>query len=75
MVERAAAVFPGRARCLEQSITLFTILRHAGIPADLRIGAQALPFTAHAWVELNGQALNADTEELSLLVSFPSLPE
>jgi transglutaminase-like putative cysteine protease len=75
MVERTAALFPGRARCLEQSLTLFILLRRSGVPAQLRFGAQALPFAAHAWIEVCGQAINSDAELLALLQPFPELPE
>ena len=73
-IERVAALFPGRARCLEQSLTLFLILRRMGLPAELKLGAQALPFTAHAWVELFGEPLNGNAEEIRLLAPFPELP-
>jgi transglutaminase-like putative cysteine protease len=72
-VERAAACFPGRARCLEQSIALLMLLRDAGVAAELRLGIIALPFTAHAWVEVNGQAINADSETLATMQPFPEL--
>jgi hypothetical protein len=49
-----------RANCLEQSLTLWWLLRKRGIAAELRIGArkQAERFEAHAWVELDGAVLN-----------------
>jgi hypothetical protein len=49
-----------RANCLEQSLTLWWMLRRRRIPARLRIGArrQEENFEAHAWVEVNGIALN-----------------
>lgn len=74
-VEKTATLFPGRALCLEQSITLFVMLRWAGVPATLRLGAQALPFTAHAWVDLCGEPINAARELLAVFQPFPDLPE
>jgi hypothetical protein len=74
-LEAAATVFPGRARCLEQSLALYVILRRSGIPAVLRVGAQALPFAAHAWVELFGQPLNSDPEVIRGFVPFPDFVE
>ena len=46
--------------CLERSMTLWWMLRRAGIPGELHIGArkQGQRFEAHAWVELHGQVLN-----------------
>jgi len=68
----AAAFFPGRAVCLEQSLALFVLLRRRGVPADLRIGVQVYPFYAHAWVELHGEPVNEDRETVE---KYRALPE
>jgi hypothetical protein len=49
-----------RANCLEQSLTLWWLLRRRGFEAELRIGARKRDeiFEAHAWVELEGAVLN-----------------
>jgi hypothetical protein len=46
--------------CLEESLTLWYLLREQGIPACLRIGVRKEneEFEAHAWVEHGGEALN-----------------
>ncbi|MGH8436712.1 MAG: lasso peptide biosynthesis B2 protein [Pseudomonas sp.] len=67
-VAMAGVFYPGRARCLEQSLALFVFLRRRGVAADLRLGVQPYPFTAHAWVELNGIALNERPETLQQFV-------
>jgi hypothetical protein len=54
----AAALYPGRARCLEQSLVLSRALRRRGADARLRFGVHHYPFTAHAWVEVQGCAIN-----------------
>src|SRR5579862_7012736 len=54
----AAALYPGRAKCLEQSLVLFYLLRRKGIDVRLRLGAQPYPFAAHAWVEFEGAPIN-----------------
>jgi len=56
---------PTNPNCLERSMTLWWMLRRAGVEAELQIGArkQGTRFEAHAWVELNGQVLN-DVEEV-----------
>lgn len=54
----AAAFYPGRARCLEQSLTLSRALRRCGADAKLRFGVYPYPFTGHAWVEVQGRAVN-----------------
>ena len=67
-VALAGVFYPGRARCLEQSLALFVLLRRRGIAAELRLGVQPYPFTAHAWVELDGVPLNERTETISQFV-------
>lgn len=68
----AAAFFPGRAVCLEQSIALYVLLRRRAVPADLRLGVQPYPFKAHAWVEVDGQPVFENADELVKFVPFPS---
>ncbi|MBM4187649.1 MAG: lasso peptide biosynthesis B2 protein [Gemmatimonadetes bacterium] len=69
----AAAFFPGRAICLEQSIALYLVLRRRRVPAVLRIGVQPYPFAAHAWVELDGQPIYENEDDLAKFVAFPGL--
>lgn len=72
-VSLAAAFYPRRALCLEQSLTLFVLLRRRGVRAELRLGVQPRPFQAHAWVETGGRAIS-EAEDLPLtLVAFPGL--
>lgn len=72
-VATAAAFYPGRAQCLEQSLALYVLLRRRGIPAELRIGVQPFPFVAHAWVEHEGHAVNEQDDFVTRLATFPSL--
>jgi hypothetical protein len=46
--------------CLERSLTLWWLLRHAGIEGEMHIGGRKNEsrFEAHAWVELKGVVLN-----------------
>ena len=44
--------------CLQRSAATTCLLRGYGIPAQMVIGAQHLPFRAHAWVEVNGLVVN-----------------
>lgn len=69
----AAAFYPRRALCLEQSLTLFVLLRRRGVPADLRLGVQPRPFQAHAWVEAGGRPLCESADLPLTLTAFPSL--
>ncbi len=44
--------------CLQRSAVATCLLRSYGIPAELVIGAQQMPFKSHAWVEVNGSVVN-----------------
>lgn len=65
MVRAAAHYGMVRTSCLEESLTLWHLLRKQGYAAKLRIGVRKLAqkFEAHAWVEYEGAALN-QTEEM-----------
>lgn len=62
LVNMAANHSPLVINCLPRSLVLWGMLRRAGLVTDLRIGVQkeSAAFSAHAWVEFNGQALNED---------------
>jgi hypothetical protein len=57
-VNYACAWYPKQALCLQRSFVTTYLLRKAGVRAQMVMGAQKLPFKAHAWVEVNGQAIN-----------------
>lgn len=44
--------------CLQRSAATACLLRQNGVPAQMVIGAQQLPFKAHAWVEVEGSVVN-----------------
>jgi hypothetical protein len=44
--------------CLQRSAATTCLLRKHGIAAELVIGAQQIPFRAHAWVEVSGRVVN-----------------
>ena len=44
--------------CLQRSAAATCLLRRHGIPAQLVIGTQQIPFNAHAWVEVDGQVVS-----------------
>src|SRR5712664_4492673 len=52
-VNRACSWYPKRALCLQRSAVTTCLLRNCGVPAEMVIGAQNLPFKAHAWVEVD----------------------
>lgn len=44
--------------CLQRSAATACLLKRNGVPAQMMIGAQRMPFKAHAWVELDGRVVN-----------------
>jgi Transglutaminase-like superfamily len=46
------------ALCLQRSAATTCLLKRYGIPAQMVIGAQQMPFRAHAWVEVDGRVVN-----------------
>jgi hypothetical protein len=68
----AGAMYPGRAMCLEQSLTLYYVLRRMGIHAEYRQGVQPHPFRAHAWVEYEGAPINDLAEHVRLFTLLPN---
>jgi hypothetical protein len=73
VVAIAAALYPGRALCLERSLVLYDRLRREGAAVELRIGVQATPFAAHAWVTYRGEPVNDSAEHVSHFVVIPEL--
>lgn len=57
-VNYACIWYPKQALCLQRSFVTTYLLRKRGVVAHMVLGAQKLPFKAHAWVEVNGQAIN-----------------
>ena len=57
-VNYACIWYPKQALCLQRSFVTTYMLRKHGVPAHMVLGAQKLPFKAHAWVEVDGQAIN-----------------
>ena len=44
--------------CLQRSAATAHLLKRHGVAAELVIGAQQMPFKAHAWVEVDGKVVN-----------------
>ena len=57
-VNYACIWYPKQAQCLQRSFVVTSLLRKHGVPAQMVIGAQKLPFKAHAWVEVEGRPIN-----------------
>jgi prolyl oligopeptidase len=61
-VNHACIWYPKRALCLQRSFVTTYLLRTNGVAAHMVLGAQKLPFKAHAWVEVDGRAINERTD-------------
>lgn len=57
-VDMACIWYWKEALCLQRSAATACLLRDCGVPAQLVIGAQQMPFKAHAWVEVDGRVVN-----------------
>jgi len=57
-VNYACIWYPKRAPCLQRSFVTTYMLRKQGIGAQMVLGAQTMPFKAHAWVEVEGRVIN-----------------
>jgi hypothetical protein len=57
-VNYACVWYPKQAFCLQRSFVTAYLLRRHGVAAEMVLGAQKLPFKAHAWVEVDGRPIN-----------------
>ncbi|HWR15472.1 MAG TPA: lasso peptide biosynthesis B2 protein [Terriglobales bacterium] len=57
-VDMASIWYWKQVLCLQRSAATTCLLKNHGVPARMIIGAQQMPFKAHAWVEVDGQVVN-----------------
>lgn len=57
-VDMACIWYRKEVLCLQRSAATTCLLRKYGVSAHLVIGAQQIPFKAHAWVEVDGTVVN-----------------
>lgn len=64
LVETSGRYCPFGTSCLKEALVLSRLLSSRGIPATLRIGVgrHADVFTAHAWLEQEGQVILGDRD-------------
>ena len=70
---RAESVLPslkGDLDCLPRALGLFAFLRHAARAPELVIGVKRYPFTAHAWVEIDGTPMLENDQQSLRIASF-----
>jgi len=57
-VDMACIWYWKEALCLQRSAATACLLKRHGVSAQMVIGAQQMPFKAHAWVEVDGHVVN-----------------
>jgi len=57
-IDMACIWYWKEALCLQRSAATACLLKEYGVPAQMVIGAQQMPFKAHAWVEVGGRVVN-----------------
>jgi hypothetical protein len=57
-VDTASIWYWKEVLCLQRSAATACLLKRYGVPAQMMIGAQQMPFRAHAWVEVDGRVVN-----------------
>jgi hypothetical protein len=57
-VDMACIWYPKEVLCLQRSAATACLLRENNVSAQMVIGAQQMPFKAHAWVEVAGRVVN-----------------
>ena len=72
-VASAGVYYPFGAACLEHSLCLLWVARRCGIDVALRLGVQAFPFSAHAWVEYRERVVNDTPEQIALFTPFQAI--
>ena len=74
LINAAARLVFRRAACLERSIMLWTLLRKKGIESELKIGVAKAnkELQAHAWVEIDGTAINEPHDSHQRFTAFDS---
>jgi hypothetical protein len=61
-MEKVLARLPSDSRCLFSSLTLMCMLERRGVDQVLIIAVRPQPFGAHAWVEVEGEAVLPDAD-------------
>lgn len=57
-VDMACIWYWKQVLCLQRSAATACLLKRRGVPAQMMIGAQQMPFRSHAWVEVDGRVVN-----------------
>ncbi len=58
VVDRTTTWYPKQAHCLQRSAVAVCLLRTCGLPAQMVIGVNKVPFKSHAWAEVFSEVVN-----------------
>lgn len=67
-INYACVWYPKRVQCLQRSAVTTCLLRSCGVQAEMVLGAQKLPFQAHAWTEVGGRPVNERRDVQTYLI-------
>jgi hypothetical protein len=56
-MDLASVFYCKQVLCLQRAAATTCLMRKSGIGAELVLGAQMVPFKAHAWVEIDGEVV------------------
>jgi Transglutaminase-like superfamily len=65
-VSAACVWYRKEVLCLQRASTFTCLLRRNGVPAQMVIGAQVLPFRAHAWVEAESRVIDDNPQSVAM---------
>ncbi|WP_181155509.1 MULTISPECIES: lasso peptide biosynthesis B2 protein [unclassified Paenibacillus] len=72
-IDYVCTVYPRSAQCMHRSFLGYQYLRKKFyLPVELVVGVRKMPFGAHAWLMLNGQNINEDsqyTDQFQIILS------
>lgn len=74
-IKAVAPALPFKCKCMEASIALYLMLRNADLHPQLNIGYQRYDFLSHAWVEIQGVAVNEDDALASNMTKILTIGE
>ncbi len=57
-VDVACAWYWKHVLCLQRSAATTCLMKRHGVPAQMVVGVQQMPFRSHAWVEVAGRVIN-----------------
>ncbi len=76
MVNTCSYYVPGQVKCLARALTTQVLLHRHNHDSQLRIGVTKTPhgqLEAHAWVELNGQVVIGQVDDLARFTPMPAI--